>query len=508
MKVLLTTLNSKYVHSSLALRCLYSAAAENLQNYDIKIEIKEFTINNDDDFILNELIYFDYDVICFSINIWNADRIIGITEVLKKALPNVKLLAGGPEVSNDPVAFMKDSKHIDFLIVGEGEYAFTALCSQGFAGPELPAIGGLIYRNRADGKIYVNPPGEALKMESLPFPYRYLPFEKDKTIYYESSRGCPFNCSYCMSSIEKSIRALPVERVKEDLNQFISANVEQVKFVDRTFNWDRERCRELWQHLIENDNGITNWHFEICAELLDRQLIDLLNGARKGLFQIEAGIQSTNPKTLAAVNRSTDIEPVFENLKEIVACGNTHVHVDLIVGLPFEGYNTFKDSFNRVFDIHADHLQMGFLKLLKGTALRNDADKYGYVFRKNPPYHIISNDFISARDIIRLKQVETVLNLFSNRGGFENTVDYFISLNTSAFDFFEEMALYYYLKGYHHKSHKKEDLYRILRQYAYWKDRSCEGAFNKATELLYMDMENTLNPDAIKKFNKKGWKIE
>ncbi len=508
MKVLLTTLNSKYVHSSLALRCLYSAAAENLQDHDIKMDIKEFTINNDDDFILNELIYFDYDVICFSVNIWNVDRIINLTEVLKQALPEVKLLAGGPEVSDDSLTFIKENRQFDFLVAGEGEYAFTALCSHGFSGQGLAGIQGLIYRDRADGKIYVNPPGELLKMESLPFPYRYMPWDKDKTLYYESSRGCPFNCSYCMSSIEKSIRALPPDRVKEDLDHFIKGKAEQVKFIDRTFNWDKDRCREIWQHIIDNDNGITNWHFEICGELLDQPLIDLLNSARKGLFQIEIGIQSTNPKTLAAVNRSIDIELVLENVKKVVSGGNTHVHVDLIAGLPFEGYSSFKDSFNNVFALKADHMQLGFLKLLKGTALRENADKYGYIYRNRAPYHIICNDFLSARDIIRLKQIENVLNLFSNRGGFENTVEYLAGLNATSFDFFEEIALFYYLKGYQQKSHKKEDLYRILRQYAYWKDRSHEGAFDKATDLLYKDMENTLNPDAIKKFNKKGWKIE
>ena len=507
MKVLLTTLNSKFIHSTLALRYLYTSAMENLDENKLRLEIKEFTINHDDDYIIMEILRGDYGVVCFSVNIWNLGRILNVASVIKKAMPSMQILVGGPEVTQDPLAVLQENRFIDFVIEGEGEYPFTALCECEFKNPGLSEIKGLVYRDRRDSKIYVNPSQNLLKMDSLPFPYKLIPPDSDKIVYYESSRGCPNSCSYCMSSIEKNIRALPEDRVKEELDYFLRSNVDQVKFVDRTFNWDRNRCYRLLKHIVEKDNQITNWHFEISGEALDRPLLDLIDSARPGLFQFEVGIQSTNEETLKAVKRSTNIQQVLTNARQLIQLKNSHVHVDLIAGLPYENYETFKKSFNDVYALKADHFQLGFLKLLKGTELRLQEDEYGYVFHEKPPYTIIYNKYLSVWDILRLKQIERVLNLYYNRGGFQRTLDYLTQLHNSAFDFYEEFALFYYLKGFQEVSHRKEDLYRILGKYGAWKNRTLEGAEEGVTKNLLKDMEMALNEDAVKKFNRKGWNI-
>jgi radical SAM superfamily enzyme YgiQ (UPF0313 family) len=506
-KVLLTTLNSKYIHSSLALRCLYSAARENVENPEWRCDIKEFTINQDDDYILSEILYGDYQAVCFSVNIWNVERTQGIISVLKQADPEMRILVGGPEVTSDPLDFLRNNPGVDFAADGEGEYIFTALCDLGFQGAGYHQIPGLIYRERKDKKIYVNQPQPPIKIDSLPFPYKHLPPETEKLVYYESSRGCPYRCSYCLSSIEKGVRSLPEDRVKEEMDYFLRMRVSQVKLVDRTFNWDRERCYRLIQHVIDNDNLITGWHFEVGGHLLDSSLLGLLKKARPGQIQFEVGIQSTHSKTLEAVGRSADIESVLENTTQLIQLGNCHVHVDLIAGLPYEDYDTFRTSFNDVYALKAHHFQLGFLKLLKGTSLRREATEHDMVYQEKAPYQIIRNRYLSVKDLLRLKQIEQVLNLYYNRGGFSQTLDYMIQQVGNSFDFFEEFALFYHLKGYQGVSHKKEDLYRILKKYSSWKNRTLPGTEERATELLTMDMQDTLNEDAIKKFNRKGWNI-
>jgi radical SAM superfamily enzyme YgiQ (UPF0313 family) len=507
IKVLLTTLNSKFIHSSLALRCLYSAAKENMENPDLRCDLKEFTVNQEDDYILSEILYGDYQVVCFSVNIWNVERIQGLASVLKQADPNMKILAGGPEVSCDPLEFMRKNAAVDFTAEGEGELIFTALCEQGFEGLGLDQIPGLVYRNRKDKRIYVNPSSPPLKMDSLPFPYKYLPPEPEKLVYYESSRGCPHQCSYCLSSLEKEVRSLPEDRVKEEMDYFLKLRISQVKLVDRTFNWDRNRCFRLIKHVIDHDNQITGWHFEMGGHLVDSDLLELLSEARPGLVQFEIGIQSTHPETLEAVHRNREVRQVLENTEKLIRLGTCQVHVDLIAGLPYENYEIFRTSFNDVYGLKADHFQLGFLKLLKGTVLRRDASEHGIVYQEKAPYQIIRNHYLSVKDLLRLKQIEQVLNLYYNRGGFSHTLEYMIQQVGTPFDFFEEFALFYHLKGFQGVSHKKEDLYRILRKYSSWKNRTMPGTEERATSLLSRDMKETLNEDAIKKFNRKGWNI-
>lgn len=505
MKILLTTLNSKYVHSNLALKYLYSSAGDS-RPY---IDIQEFTINNDDDYIFAELIRQSYQVVCFSCYIWNVERILYLAENLKKANPELIIVLGGPEVSFDPDLFLMEHPAIDMVITGEGEGPFSELAAALVAKAKEPSfehIRGLTYRQ--DGEIVMNPEAATLDFERIPFPYLNKAIESDKIIYYESSRGCPFRCSYCLSSIDKQVRALSLERVESDLHYFLRNKVKQVKFIDRTFNWNSDRCFHIIKYLIENDNGVTNFHLELCGDLMEEELLRILETARTGLFQFEIGVQSTNPETLAACHRSCNFDKLSSNMIRIREFGNIHLHLDLIAGLPYEDYYSFRRSFNHVYDLGAHHLQLGFLKLIKGSPIRENYGEHGYIYREKPPYALISNKYISAASLVRLKKIENILDLYYNRGGFEKTLKFAIeNYAETPFDFYEELADYYYLKGFQHKSHKKEDLYRIFFLYACWKERFIPDTKGKAQELLIEDMQQTLNDDAVKKFRRKGWNI-
>ena len=503
MRILITTLNSKYIHGNLALKYLYASAAEHSKF----IDLKEFTINNADDEIFTEIMRNRYDVICFSCYIWNIERILPLAENLKKANWKTRIVLGGPEVSFDTVAFLKENPFVDIIIPGEGEKPFGDLMAAfQTEEPALNQIRGLAYR--AQGKIYINAPSEPLPMAEVPFPYYSLPIDEDKVLYYETARGCPFRCAYCLSSIDKALRSLELPRVKSELDYFLFKKVRQVKFVDRTFNWDAERANEIIRYIMANDNGITNFHLELCGDLIDEAMLRLLAGSRPGLFQFEIGIQSLNPKTLAAINRTMDYEKLRYAVNRLMTMGNSHVHLDLIAGLPFEDAISFRNSFNKVYALKADHLQLGFLKLLKGTPLREQAEQYRYIYREKAPYEFISNAFISSEEVVKLKMVENMLDLYYNKGGFKASLNYAVNLLAETpFDFYEEFANFYYLKGYQHRSHKKEDLYRIFLDYTGWKERHQAGILPDMERLLSEDMDGCLNTEAVKKFKAKGWEI-
>lgn len=482
MRILLTTLNAKYVHMNLAIRYLYEAAIE----FKDEIRLKEFTINNDDDYIFTELVSGEQELVCFSCYIWNIERILYLAENLKKAKPQVKIVLGGPEVSYDREALLANYPFIDGVIAGEGELAFNQLCRNFLQGKELLA-------NITEGPV---------EMNQIPFPYQNTPMEKDKTLYYESSRGCPYRCAYCLSSIEKGIRGLPVDRVKRELDFFLENKVRQVKFIDRTFNWNVDRCYDIISYLLEKDNGLTNFHFEMCGDLISPALLELFEKARPGQFQFEIGIQSTNKETLEAVNRVTDFEKARGNIEKIIGFGNIHVHLDLIAGLPYEGIEAFRNSFNQVYEIKPDALQLGFLKLLKGTDIRENAEKYQYLFRSKAPYEVLANRFISGMEIAGIKKIEAVLDLYYNKGGFVRTLQGMIARKgETPFAFYEALASYYYRNGHQDRSHKKEDLYRILLGFC-----ETEG-FDKEEmkEILLLDMKDQLNTEAIKNFERKGF---
>lgn len=497
MNILLTTLNSKYVHSNLALKYLYMAGRSCCDG----LKIQEFTINNSRDYVFNELVMGNYDAVCFSVYIWNVEKTLELAADLKKACPEVMILFGGPEVSYDCREFMEKHPYVDFLIAGEGETAFCKWCRALKGELLFSQVEGLIFRRQ--GRILSGPEPVPVDFGALVQPYEMFPCEEDKVIYYESSRGCPFRCSYCISSLDKKIRELPAEKVMADLKRFLDSGVKQVKFLDRTFNWDKKRSMEIFRYLIEQDTGKTNFHFEICADLMDKEILDLLGTARKGLFQFEIGIQSANEKALKAVDRSGNTDRLFANVRALVEMGNSHIHTDLIAGLPFEDYASFRNSFNQVYSLGADNLQLGFLKLLKGTKIRQEADLYEYVYMEKAPYQVISNKFISAEELCRLKQVEEVLDLYHNRGGFERSLDYAAGkLAETPFDFYQAFADYYYSCGFQHRSHKKEDLYRIFYHF------SCTcGEGEILQKLLEEDMDRTMNFDAVKKFKRKGWNI-
>ncbi|MGI6734431.1 MAG: DUF4080 domain-containing protein [Anaerovoracaceae bacterium] len=507
MKVLLTTLNSKHIHSNLALKYLYAVGVGAMKGAGL--ELREFTVNHSDDYIYGELLRGDYDVVCFSCYIWNIERILYLVETYKKANPNTMILLGGPEVTWRAADIMKKNRSVDFILQGEGEESFPKLL-EALAKPDEPlrfdGINGLLYRS--EGKIYVNPAPSPVDFTKVPFPFRSLVGDSDKIMYYESSRGCPFSCTYCVSAIEKGVRPLPIERVKADLSYFLYKNVKQVKFVDRTFNYDDTRCIEILRYLMEMDNGVTNFHFELCGDLISEDLLELLEKARPGLFQFEIGVQSTNEETLKAIHRKCDFHRLSENVRRIMSMENIHLHLDLIAGLPYEDYDSFSDSFNRVYELKPHMLQLGFLKLLPGTPIREQVEEYAYVYRSKTPYEVISNKFLSAKELARLKMVEHVFNLYYNRGGFQKSLEYLACvLHPNAFAFYEELALFYFLKGFQHRSHKKEDLYRILYLYGSWKDRTVPGVEENLKQLLAEDMERSMYPEAVMNFMKKGWEL-
>ena len=505
MKILLTTLNSKYVHSNLALKYLYTVVAGEYSD----VKVREYTINNDPDYVYSELVRANYDMVCFSCYIWNIEQIKILGRELKLARPEIKICVGGPEVSYCGPEFARENPWADFILCGEGEYPFYRFC-QVLNEPlrAFETVPGLIYRQ--DGKIYVNCQIEPMDFNLIPFPYSILDCEEDRVVYYESSRGCPFGCSYCLSAAERGVRALDMDRVKSEIGYFIYKKVMQVKFIDRTFNYDKNRAYEIFRYIMDSDNGVTNFHFEICADLLDDRTMELLKGARRGLFDFEIGIQSCNPQTLMAINRKENVYPVLYNTERLVKMGNIHVHVDLIAGLPYETYELFGRSFNKVYDLKADALQLGFLKVLAGTPLARQLQAHGIVYRDHAPYEVIATDYIKAEELVRLKMIENMVDIYYNRGGYTKTLDYLMgALGKGAFGFFEALADFYYESGFQHASRKKEDQYRIMFKFA--RKLSTDGtvpqADIKALATLDEDMQQAMNPDTYKRFLRKGWEI-
>lgn len=477
MKILLTTLNTKYIHSNLALKYLYESAGI----YRDLLQIKEFTINNDDISIYMEIMRGGYDAVCFSCYIWNISRTVELIKDIKQSCPEIKIIVGGPEVSYDSEELLERVPEIDLVMQGEGDLTF-------FSVVESLAEGKWNYST----KILSSPP---VKADEINFPYSFIEPEPDKIVYYESARGCPYNCSFCLSSIDKGVRLFPMERVKAELGYFIEKKVKQVKFVDRTFNVDVERAAEIMWFIIENDNGVTNFHFELCGDRISKKMLDAFKGSRNGLFQIEIGVQSAHEKVLLACNRRVDFELLKENTEIILSGGNVHVHLDLIAGLPHESFDMFKESFNQVYNVGSHDLQLGFLKLLKGTQIRREAQEHGYVFRQREPYEIISNKYIKSEEIIRLKMVENVLELYYNKPGFRNTLRYLLDKSKAKpFDFYMDFAEFYYGNGYHEYSHSRNELYDILFSYIQKRDvDDIEGL----KELLLYDRISVSSPSSF-----------
>ena len=454
MKFLLTAINAKYIHSNLAVYSLRAAALAAAPASDkhepFSVELAEFTINHRTEEILRDIFLRKPDVLLFSCYIWNIVYVRELAENCKKIMPEVPVWLGGPEVSYDAEKFLRENPAADGILCGEGEETFRLLAECYAAGQadteHLAEIPGLVFREPVESAarpIRVNTPAPLPDLSALPFPYGELAEFENRIIYYESSRGCPFSCSYCLSSIEKSVRFRDIEKVCRELQFFLDRRVPQVKFVDRTFNCRKSHAMAVWSYILEHDNGITNFHFEIEAELLDEEELALLERMRPGLVQLEIGVQSANRETLKAVRRSTDLERLRRVVERIRDGKNIHQHLDLIAGLPFEDYESFGHSFDQVFALKPEQLQLGFLKVLKGAPMYEDARKYGIAYRSQPPYEVLFTPWLPFSDILRLKMIEEMVEIYYNSHQFGMTLGQLIPRFSSAFAFFEQLALYY-----------------------------------------------------------------
>ena len=452
-KIVLAGINSQYVHLNLAVRYLKKYVEA---NSDLKIEIYETNINNQVFNIIKDIYELNPDKIIFSTYIWNKEYVVEIVRELKKVLPNVEIILGGPEVSYKWEKFMANMPEVDALLLGEGEKVILNFLTK----KDKKAL-GVVYRE--NGEIIFNGIEPIIEnLDIVPFPYEDWELEdRTKIFYYESSRGCPFSCSYCLSSIDKTVRYYSLDRVKKDLKRFLDSPIKLLKFVDRTFNLKKERYMEIWKFLLENYREGITFHFEINANIFDDETLDFLEKVPKGYFQFEIGVQSINPETMVAIKRNNILDKLVHNVRRISR--NIHLHLDLIAGLPYETYDIFKDSFNYVYNLKPEMIQLGFLKLLKGTQMYDEVEKYQYKYYSKPPYEVFSNKFISFGELVKLKNLEKMLDYYYNSEKFSYTCDFVIKNNfDSAFTFFEKIADYYDKKGYLKISHKEVALFNIL----------------------------------------------
>lgn len=467
-------MNAKYIHSNLAVYSLQSYA----ENKGYHTVLKEFTINQQEDEILRELVKEEPDILAVSVYIWNAEQVFDLLTDLHGILPNTGIWAGGPEVSWQAEEILEKYCCLDGVMRGEGEKTFTELCgiwTDSFIKnePVRPVgVAGITWRDD-DGSIRSNPDREPLSMDELIFPYENLERFKHRILYYETSRGCPFRCSYCLSSVEKSLRFRSWKLVKKELQFFLDHKVPQVKFIDRTFNCKKKHTMEIWEYLRDHDNGVTNFHFEIGADLLDEEEISLLSGLRPGYFQLEIGVQTTCRETLKEIRRMVDFKELSENVKAVMAAENVHQHLDLIAGLPFEDYKRFQTSFNDVYSLHPEQLQLGFLKVLRGSYMYEKAEEYGILWKRKQPYEVLSTKWLSYRDILDLKLVEEMVEVHYNSGQFRETIEQLECLFTDPFSLFEELGKFYEGKGYLRMSHTRYRRYEILLEFL--QERSVEA---------------------------------
>ncbi|NLI57769.1 MAG: B12-binding domain-containing radical SAM protein [Clostridium sp.] len=462
MKALLIAINAKYIHSSLA--CWYLWAS--CRNYFEDVEVAEFSINDNIDDILGNIYFKKCDVAAFSCYIWNIGHVLKIAANLKKIAPDIKIVLGGPEVSHDPEGVLKDNDCVDYVVSGEGEVRFRQLLQYFENQIKVEDINGITYRE--NGRIISQESiGLIEELDKIPTPYteEMLKSVGDKIIYYESSRGCPFSCSYCISSTFKGIRYFSIDRVKRELKTFLDAGIKLVKFVDRTFNCHKKRAMEIFRFVIENSVD-TCFHFEAAGDLFDDDMIKLLAKAPEGIIQFEIGVQSTNSQTLQEVNRKTNIKKVFHYTKLLMDLKNIHIHLDLIAGLPYEDYNSFKNSFNEVYNLKPHKLQLGFLKMLKGSGIRKNYEKHNYLYRDYPPYEVLGNNALTFEQLLKLKKIEKMVDRYYNSGRFSKSIHYIIeNFFNSPFEFYEELSLFYEKEGLFMRSISSRELYTVLLKF-------------------------------------------
>ena len=519
MRYLLAAINAKYIHSNLGIYSLrryamerlglgqkdeqgaavgmemVSEAAEGANRTktvsEIQIDLGEYTINHQMDQILQDIYRRKPDVVGFSCYIWNIVYVKELIHDLKKVLPQVRIWMGGPEASYDAVHLMDELPEVELIMQGEGEETFTRLveaceCRTEVCFSELP---GIVLR-RFDGTIEVHRPAPLMNLDDIPFSYGDLSGLEHRIIYYESSRGCPFSCSYCLSSVDKRLRFRDIELVKKELQFFLDHNVPQVKFVDRTFNCKHDHSIAIWKYIMEHDNGITNFHFEIAADILNEEELELLEQMRPGLVQLEIGVQSTNPKTIKEIHRVMDFEKVSRIVRRIQERGNVHEHLDLIAGLPYEDVESFAHSFDDVYALKPEQLQLGFLKVLKGSFMQEHQKEYGIVHKAHPPYEVLYTKWISYEDVLRLKGVEEMVEVYYNSRQFTNTMEELEKEYDSAFDMYDRLAAYYEENDYNSVQHKRSARYEILLNYVRKYHKEKEDLFREVLTYDYYLREN------------------
>lgn len=525
MKFLLAAVNAKYIHSNPGIYSLKAYAERTRGDLfpegaglpSVHVEIGEYTINNQMEQILEDIYRRKPDMVGFSCYIWNIVPCLELVRDLHKVLPDTDIWLGGPEVSFDAPELLGREPEVLGIMKGEGEETFAALLncyeklgmsvrrSAGMPGcrdqekkaeefwQSLSSLPAAAYRGK-DGTIQDHPVRPVMDMSQIPFLYSRLEGFENRIIYYESSRGCPFSCSYCLSSVDKSVRFRDLELVKRELDYFLENRVPQVKFVDRTFNCRKSHALEIWRHIKEHDNGVTNFHFEIAADLLDEEELELIGTMRPGLIQLEIGVQSTNPRTIREIHRVMDLERLKKVVARINAGHNVHQHLDLIAGLPWEDYSSFHRSFNEVYAMEPEQLQLGFLKVLKGSFMYEQAENYGLVYRDKPPYEVLSTKWLSYDDVLKLKGIENMVEVYYNSGQFTRTLKYLEDWWKDAFVLYEQLADYYEQRGLTGLNHSRLARYEILHDFV---EERTEGDF-------LMGAEDTLMCDLYLRENAKS----
>lgn len=496
MNILLTAINAKYIHSNLAVYSLKAYAKE----YADHIQLAEYTINHRVEYILQEIYKKKPDVLCFSCYIWNFRYVQDLITEIHKLLPELPIWVGGPEVSYEPEAFLSQFPMVTGVMIGEGEETFRELCgyyvnqehSERNQEGNLSDISGLLFRNEKK-ELIRTPHREPMSMDALPFCYEHLEDFENRIIYYETSRGCPFSCSYCLSSIEKGLRFRSLELVKKELQFFLEHKVPQVKFVDRTFNCNHNHAMGIWKYVKAHDNGITNFHFEISADLLTEEEIEFIADMRPGLIQLEIGVQSTFAPTIQEIHRTMNLSRLETVVKKVQQAGNIHQHLDLIAGLPREDFATFAKSFQEIYRLKPEQLQLGFLKVLKGSFMYEHQKEYGLVYQSNPPYEVMSTNWLTYEEVLKIKLVEEMLEVYYNSGQFEMTMKVMELAYDNPFDMFLELGEYYEAHGLFAMNHSRIRRSEILLDFVREKDAAHEEIYKETLtfDLYYRENMKT-----------------
>lgn len=489
MNIVLAAINAKYIHSNLAVYSLRAYA----QQYKDEIQIAEYTINQQIDDILMDLYKKKPDVLCFSCYIWNLSYVEELIRELGKIFPSVPIWVGGPEVSYDTKDVLERLPEVTGVIFGEGEKTFLEVVEYYHGkGVKLSEIKGIAYRGE-EGQFLQNSWREVMDLSEVPFVYHDMADFKNKIIYYESSRGCPFSCSYCLSSIDKCLRFRKFELVEKELQFFIDEQVPQVKFVDRTFNCNHKHAIAIWKYIKEHDKGITNFHFEVAADLLNEEELKLIESMRPGLIQLEIGVQSTNEQTIREIRRTMRFEEVARIVQRINQGENVHQHLDLIAGLPYEDMESFQKSFDDVYRLHPEQLQLGFLKVLKGSYMESQKERYGLVYKSRPPYEVLYTKWLSYEEMMQLKSVEEMVEVYYNSGQFSYCLRKLEEEYASPFVLYQGLGRYYENHELHLMSHSRITRYEILLGFIREKHKERESLYR---ELLTFDLylrENVKN---------------